>query len=43
MITIGRSDLPAEVADLATRTVNFDEKEAPPHVTKGWHQDRVTV
>ena len=43
MITIGRSDLPAEVADLAFRHVNFDENEAPPHITKGWHQDRVTV
>ena len=43
MITIGRSDVAAEVADLATRHVNFDEREAPPHVTKGWHQDRVTI
>jgi uncharacterized protein (UPF0548 family) len=43
MITIGRSDVVAEVADLATRHVNFDEREAPPHVTKGWHQDRVTL
>jgi len=43
LITIGRSDLAAEVADLASRTVNFDEREAPPFATAGWHQDRVTV
>ena len=43
LITIGRSDLPAEVADLASRHINFDEREAPPHVTKGWHRDRVTI
>ena len=34
LITIGRSDLPAEVADLASRNINFDEREAPPHVTR---------
>lgn len=43
MITIGRSEVTAEVADLASRNINFDEREAPPHVTKGWHQDRVTI
>jgi uncharacterized protein (UPF0548 family) len=43
LITIGSSDLATEVADLASRRVNYDEREAPPHVTKGWHQDRVTV
>jgi uncharacterized protein (UPF0548 family) len=43
LITIGRSDLPAEVADLESRTINFDEREAPPHVTEGWHRDRVTI
>ena len=43
MITIGRSDLVAEVADLATRQINFDEREAPPHATEGWHQDRITI
>jgi uncharacterized protein (UPF0548 family) len=43
LITIGNSDLPAEVADLASRNINFDEREAPPHVTKGWHRDRVTI
>jgi uncharacterized protein (UPF0548 family) len=43
LITIGRSYLPSEVDDLASRNINFDEREAPPHVTKGWHQDRVTI
>ena len=43
LITIGRSDVVAEVADLATRHINFDEHEAPPHVTEGWHRDRVTI
>ena len=43
LITIGRSDLPAEVADLASRDINYDEREAPPHVTEGWHRDRVTI
>jgi uncharacterized protein (UPF0548 family) len=43
LITIGRSDVAAEVAELGLRHVNFDEREAPPHVTKGWHQDRVTI
>ena len=43
LITIGRSDLPAEVADLTSRHVNYDEREAPPHVTAGWHCDRVTI
>ena len=31
------------MADLASRNVNYDEHDAPPHVTKGWHRDRVTV
>jgi uncharacterized protein (UPF0548 family) len=43
LITIGRNDLPGEVADLASRHINYDERDAPPHVTKGWHRDRVTV
>ncbi len=43
LITIGRSDLPAEVADLTSRHVNYDERDAPPHVTAGWHRDRVTI
>jgi uncharacterized protein (UPF0548 family) len=43
LITIGRSDLAAEVADLASRTVNFDERDAPPYARAGWHQDRVTI
>jgi uncharacterized protein (UPF0548 family) len=43
LITIGRSDLPAEVADLTSRHINYDERDAPPHVTAGWHRDRVTV
>jgi len=36
-------DLAAVVDDLRTRSVNYDEALAPPHVTAGWHQDRWAV
>lgn len=36
-------DLPAIVEDLGRRRINYDEGQAPPHVTHGWHQDRWTV
>lgn len=36
-------DVESAVADLAHRPVNYDESQAPPHVTEGWHQDRWTV
>jgi uncharacterized protein (UPF0548 family) len=35
--------VPAAVADLAHRGINFDEADAPPHVTEGWHRDRVVI
>ncbi len=38
MISTAR-DLPAVVDELATRSVNYDERAAPPYVTDGWHQD----
>lgn len=31
------------VDELATRGVNYDERDAPPYVTDGWHQDRWCV
>lgn len=43
LITLGRTDVAAAVADLANRGVNYDEGQAPPHVTDGWHRDRVVV
>lgn len=36
-------DVLSAVTDLAHRPINYDESAAPPHVTDGWHQDRVTV
>ncbi|WP_345427094.1 DUF1990 family protein [Pseudonocardia xishanensis] len=29
--------------ELADRGINYDEADAPPHATEGWHQDRQTV
>jgi uncharacterized protein (UPF0548 family) len=43
LITFGRPDLPAAVADLAHRGINYDPRDAPPHVVEGWHRDRVTI
>ena len=33
-------NLAAAVSELRHRPVNYDEKQAPPFVTEGWHQDR---
>jgi len=43
LITVGRADVAAAVADLAHRGINYDESQAPPNVTEGWHQDRVVI
>jgi uncharacterized protein (UPF0548 family) len=43
LVSFGRPDVAAAVADLQHRGINFDERDAPPHVTEGWHQDRVVV
>jgi uncharacterized protein (UPF0548 family) len=43
LVSFGRPDVPAALADLHQRGVNFDERDAPPHATEGWHQDRVVV
>jgi uncharacterized protein (UPF0548 family) len=36
-------DLAATVGELRGRPVNYDEKQAPPFVVDGWHQDRRVV
>jgi len=38
-----RRDVAAVVDELRNRGINYDEREAPPHVTDGWHQDRLVV
>lgn len=38
-----RLDVAAVVDELRTRGINYDERLAPPHVTDGWHQDRLVV
>jgi uncharacterized protein (UPF0548 family) len=43
LISVGRPDVVAAVADLASRGINFDEQDAPPHVVKGWHRDRGVI
>ena len=36
-------DVASVVDELRTRGINYDESQAPPHVTDGWHQDRLVV
>lgn len=36
-------DVAAVVDELRSRGINYDESQAPPHVTDGWHQDRLVV
>lgn len=43
MVTRGAGDLRHQLDRLATKKLNYDEKQAPPHVTEGWHQDRVVI
>ena len=39
---LNRHDITTAVDELQHRTVNYDERAAPPFHTRGWHQDRVT-
>ena len=39
----GAGDIKDQLDRLASKQINYDESQAPPHSTEGWHCDRVVV
>jgi hypothetical protein len=39
----GAGDIKKQLDRLADKKINYDERQAPPHSTEGWHSDRVVV